>query len=69
MKLHEAIQDVLKHAGTALSAKEIAYRINRQRLYQRKDGIEVPSSQIHARVRRYPSLFQKDNFGKIGLNN
>lgn len=69
MKLHEAIKYVLEIAGTGLSAKEIAYRVNAQNLYERKDRLDVPSSQIHARVRRYPHMFIKDSFGNISLKN
>jgi len=67
MTLHEAIAIVLKEVGHPLPAKEIAYLVNERKLYQRGDGLSVPSSQIHARVRHYPGLFEKDIYGNIKL--
>ncbi len=60
MKLHEAIEKVLREASTALTFTEIAKLINRQGLYARKDGKPVPASQISARVKNYPLLFDID---------
>lgn len=60
MKLHEAIEKVLREASTALTFTEIAKLINRQGLYARKDGKQVPASQISARVKNYPLLFDID---------
>ena len=60
MKLHEAIEKVLQEASTALTFTEIAKLINRQGLYARKDGKPVPASQISARVKNYPLLFDID---------
>lgn len=60
MKLHEAIVKVLREASTALTFTEIAKLINRQGLYARKDGKPVPASQISARVKNYPLLFDID---------
>lgn len=56
-KLHEAIEEVIRSAGRPLSCSEIANAINRGHLYSRKDGLAVPSSQISARVKNYPHLF------------
>ena len=67
MKLHEAIKMVLKDKGHSLPAKEIAYLINLNNMYERGDKTPVPAGQIHARVRRYPLLFKKDSLGKIVL--
>lgn len=58
MKLHEAIEMVLRDAGTPLTYTEIAKLINRQNLYSRKDGKPVPASQISARVKNYTQLFE-----------
>ncbi len=58
MKLHEAIEAVLRNADKPLTFTEISKRINAQRLYARKDGKPVPASQISARVNQYPTLFE-----------
>lgn len=68
MTLHEAIEEVLKENGSGLKAREIADRINDRKLYQRGDKAPLPTSQIHARVKNYPRLFQKID-GVIWLNN
>ena len=59
MKLHEAIEKVLIDNRRPMSAVEIASAINYQKLYSRGDGSPVPSSQIHARVKNYSSLYSK----------
>lgn len=66
MTLHEAIIKVLKDTGKPLPASEIAFIINKNRLYIRGDKNPVPSSQIHARVKNYPHLFKKEG-GFISL--
>ena len=58
MKLHEAIQEVIRQSGHPLTFTEIAKQINAQELYTRKDGQPVPASQISARVKSYPQLFE-----------
>ena len=58
MTLHEAIENVLRHSEHALTYAEIASLINEQGLYTRKDRQLVPASQISARVRHYPKLFE-----------
>lgn len=68
MTLHEAIELVLKKNNGAMTAKEIAEQINKDNLYQRKDKLPVPLSQIHARVKNYPSIFEKKE-NKISLIN
>lgn len=57
MKLHEAIQEVIRQSGHPLTFTEIARLINQQKLYTRKDGLPIPSSQISARVKNYQELF------------
>ncbi len=57
MKLHEAIQEVIRENGKAMTFTEIAKQINAKNLYTRKDGLPVPASQISARVKNYPQLF------------
>lgn len=65
MKLHEAIEFVLKKNGRSMYAREIADEINDGSLYQRNDGNPVPASQIHARVNKYLTLFSKEFDGRI----
>lgn len=60
MTLHEAIEKILKEHQGPMNAKEIADNVNNQRLYQRSDGEPVPPSQITARVKNYPFLFEID---------
>lgn len=64
MTLHEAIATVLQHG--AKSAREIADEINRRGLYRRKDGRDLPASQVSARVSRYRVWFDR-NSGLISL--
>ena len=61
MKLHEAIEEVIRKSGHPLSYSEIAKLVNQQGLYSRKDGEPVPASQVSARVKNYPSLFTVNN--------
>ena len=61
MKLHEAIQEVIRKIGHPLTFTEIAKQINAHELYIRKDGQPVPASQISARVKNYPQLFTVNN--------
>jgi hypothetical protein len=61
MTLHEAIQEVLRANHNAwMTAAEVARAIDRRRLYIRGDGASPPSSQISARINRYPHLFEVD---------
>ncbi len=60
MTLHEAIEKVLREESAALTFTEIAKLVNKQGLYVRKDGKPVPASQISARVKNYPQLFDID---------
>ncbi|MGM9739724.1 MAG: hypothetical protein ACI3ZP_03890 [Candidatus Cryptobacteroides sp.] len=57
LKLHEAIELVIKEAGRPLTFTEIAKQINVRNLYTRKDGKLVPASQISARIINYPQQF------------
>lgn len=60
MKLHEAMVEVLKQGGRPMKAAEIAEEINRMELYERGDGQPVPGSQISARAKNYPHLFNRE---------
>lgn len=58
-KLHEAIISVIRSAGHPLSYSEIAHAVNERHLYSRRDGEPVPTSQVSARVKNYPQLFNE----------
>ncbi|WP_417857537.1 GIY-YIG nuclease family protein [Xanthomarina gelatinilytica] len=66
MTLHEAIEQVLFKAGKALSASEIAEVLNANSWYTKKDSSIIKGSQVGARVKNYPHLFDKTN-GLIAL--
>lgn len=66
MTLHAAIQQVLVKTNKALTAKEIAEVLNAKSWYTKNDGSNIASSQIGARVKNYPHLFNKTN-GLIAL--
>jgi hypothetical protein len=66
LTLHEAMQRVLTASGHPMTARELADAINRQGLYQRRDGDPLDSGQVHARVHRYSKLFRSDR-GQIDL--
>lgn len=57
MTLHEAIVTAIKESEHPLTFSEVAGIINKKGLYFRKDGLDVPASQISARVKNYPHLF------------
>jgi hypothetical protein len=63
--LHVAIADVLEeHPGVWMRASAIAREIAERDLWRRpSDGAHPPGSQISARVRRYPELFQTSDLG------
>lgn len=58
--LHEVISEVLKKAGTPLTVAEITVKVNELGTYKRYDGQPVDTSQVNARINKYPSLFVKD---------
>lgn len=59
MTLHEAMQLVLKENDKPMTARELADEINKKNLYTRKDRKPVPTSQIGARAKNYPTKFEK----------
>lgn len=61
MTLHEAIEKVLRDFGHPMMLKEIASMINVNNYYERNDKRPLESSQIYARVKKYPSLFESIN--------
>jgi len=58
MKLHEAIEQLIKQKGS-MSANNVALELNRNKWYSKKDGSLIKSSQISARVKNYTLLFKK----------
>ena len=50
MPLLEAIETVLRDAGRAMHADDIAAEINRRGLYERGDDQPLQGSQVRARV-------------------
>jgi hypothetical protein len=66
MTLHEAIEQVLASSKQLIRAVDIANVLNRTKLYAKKDGSPIKSSQIGARVKNYPHLFIKQD-GLISL--
>lgn len=66
MKLHDAMEIVLKERGGIATASELANEINIRKLYVRKDGQPLPSSQIKLRAKNY-SQFRKTEDGSIEL--
>jgi hypothetical protein len=68
MTLHGAIIKVLREKKCEMTRREIADEINRRKLYSRKDGSDVPASQISARISKphYSHLFIRQAF-YIGL--
>ena len=61
LTLHEALAQVLREHGNAwMSARELADEVNARRLYVRRDGRTAEVNQVHARVKNYTQLFEKD---------
>lgn len=60
MTLHAAIEQVLMQEKRKMTPVEIAYALNRNSWYSKKDGSVIKSSQIGARVKNYPHLFNKE---------
>jgi type I restriction enzyme M protein len=63
MTLHEAIEQVLRETRRPMRAAEIAKVINASKLYIKSDNTLVGSSQVSARVAKYPDVFKVDDRG------
>lgn len=61
MTLHEAIQQALLKAKKSLTAPEIAEVLNANSWYSKKDGSDIKSSQVAARVKSHSHLFSNAN--------
>ncbi len=66
MNSREAIQDVLRRAGSPLRAAAIAKAINEERLYVRSDGQPLPAYQVYSTAHSFPGIFQIEE-GLISL--
>lgn len=60
MRIEEAIVYLLATEGHGMSAETLAEQMNLRRLYRRKDGRPVETSQIWAVVFRHPEMFVRD---------
>ena len=60
MTLHEAIIRLLKQTGRAMSTREIADALNRNKWYEKKDWSAITDFQIHGRTRNYPQFFDRN---------
>lgn len=58
MTLHEAMEKVLR-ASDGMTSREIADAIARRGLYTKNDGLAAEASQISARARQYPEMFER----------
>ncbi len=63
MTLHAAIEQVLAQEKRKMTSVEIAAALNNNSWYSKKDGSVIKSSQIGARIKNYPHIFEKE-----GLN-
>jgi hypothetical protein len=50
-----------------MTSADLADTINAEGRYQKKDGSPMTSSQISARVSKYPTLFERMDDGRIAL--
>jgi hypothetical protein len=66
MYLHEALIKILREKKTPMTLKELADQINRKKLYRRKDGKDIETYQISARISNHPELFDRVD-GEIRL--
>lgn len=55
--LHEAMSDIIRKLGP-MRAKQLAWIINNSKVYIKKDSSELKTSQIYARVNKYPDMFE-----------
>jgi hypothetical protein len=61
MTLHDAMAQVLYESGNEwMTVREVADRINAERMYEKRDGGGADASHIHARAKQYRAMFEKD---------
>lgn len=66
MKLHEAIEKLLRQTGRPMTTQQIADELNKNGWYQKKDGSTIQAFQIHGRTRNYANIFDRDG-SKVSL--
>ena len=57
MTFHQAIEEVIRRNNRPMTSVEIALELNTTQLYTKKDGSDIKSSQVEARVGNYPKKF------------
>ncbi|MHB2019286.1 MAG: hypothetical protein ACYCW6_20235 [Candidatus Xenobia bacterium] len=57
MKLHEAIQTLLRESRSETEATQITDELNRRGLCKRRDGSPIEASQVSDRAQHHPSIF------------
>jgi hypothetical protein len=68
MRFQHAIAQVLRtRAGRRTHLKEIQRVVNKECLYERRDGTPVPTAQISARVSKYPKMLKRVGAGIVEL--
>jgi len=55
------------NGGEPMTSPDLADTINAEGRYRKKDGSAVTSSQISARVSKYPQLFERAEDGRVRL--
>lgn len=68
MTLHEAIEKLLRQECRPMTTMEIAYELNKNKWYSKKDGSAITPFQIHGRTRNYAHTFNR-NGSTVSLNN
>lgn len=67
MTFHQAIDEVIRRNNRPMTSVEIALELNSTQLYFKKDGTDIKSSQVEARVGNYPKKFSVQG-SVIGLS-
>lgn len=66
--LHHEIERLLElNGGEPMTSADLADTVNEEGRYVKKDGSPMTSSQISARVSKYPTLFERTEDGRIAL--
>ncbi len=60
MKLHEAMEALLKQFGRPMTTKELALELNKSKLYTKKDNTAISPYQIFRRASNYQAFFTLD---------
>jgi hypothetical protein len=66
--LHDEIERIIEiNAHEPMTSADLADTINAEGRYRKEDGSPMTSSQISARVSKYPTLFERTDDGRIAL--